>query len=105
MTFVRRNFPDANAAEYSNSGRTECDAVYNATGLIYDPTLQTCMFDDSWPIDLEDRRRLRDASEGECEPEVTVKMAEMSRKMDEMAGRMEEMMGMMQSMHTALEKK
>ena len=105
MAFVRRNFPDANAAEYSNHGRTECDAVYNATGLIYDPTLQTCLFDDSWPIDSEGRRRLRDASGGECGAEVTVKMAEMSRKMDDMAGRMGEMMGLMQSMQTALEKK
>ena len=45
-------------------GRAWCNAVYNATGLIYEPTLQTCLFDDSWPADSQGRRRL-DA--GECE--------------------------------------
>jgi hypothetical protein len=58
VTLVRQNFPDANAAEYSNTGHAECDAVYNATGLIYDPTLQTCLFDDSWPASSQDRCQL-----------------------------------------------
>ena len=58
MTIVRRDFPTANAAEFSNVGRTECDAVYNATGMIHEPTLQTCLFDDSWPTDSQDHRRL-----------------------------------------------
>lgn len=63
---MRQNFPDANAAQYSNTGRAECDAVYNASGIIYDPALQTCLFDDIWPMGSQDRRRL-EASMVECE--------------------------------------
>ena len=34
VTLVRKNFPDANAAEFSNTGLVWCNAVYNASGLI-----------------------------------------------------------------------
>jgi hypothetical protein len=72
VTLVRQNFPDANAATYSNTGRAECDAVYSATGLIYDPTLQTCLFDDSWPAGTQGRRRLGAVGmPGECEANVS----------------------------------
>ena len=70
MALVRKNFPDANAAEFSNTGRVWCNAVYNASGLIYEPTLQTCLFDDSWPADSGDRRRLGASAvtaDSECE--------------------------------------
>lgn len=70
MTLVRKNFPAANAAEFSNTGRVWCNAVYNATGLIYEPTLQTCLFDDSWPAGSGDRRRLG-ASDDECDTDIS----------------------------------
>jgi hypothetical protein len=75
VTLVRQHFPDANAAKYSNIGRAECDAVYNATGLIYDPTMQTCLFDDSWRASTHGRRRL-DASgvPGECEANISISL-------------------------------
>ena len=44
-------------------GRAWCNAVYNATGLIYEPTMQTCLFDDSWP-GSQGHRQL---GTGECE--------------------------------------
>jgi hypothetical protein len=44
-----------------------CNAVYNATGLIYQPAVQACLFDDSWPGG-QGRRRL---GTGECEAPVT----------------------------------
>jgi hypothetical protein len=63
MTLVRKNFPAANAAEFSNTGRAWCRAVYNATGLVYDPSLQTCLFDDSRSAgSKQDRRRLGTSS-------------------------------------------
>jgi hypothetical protein len=34
-----------NAAVYSNVGREECWAVFEAAGVIYDPVLQTCVFE------------------------------------------------------------
>jgi hypothetical protein len=67
VALVRKKFPDANAAEFSNTGRVWCNAVYNASGLIYEPTLQTCLFDDSWPPGSQDRRRLGASGEGVCE--------------------------------------
>jgi hypothetical protein len=30
VSLVRKNFLDANAAEFSNRGKVWCDAVYNA---------------------------------------------------------------------------
>ena len=81
---MRKNFPDAAGAEFSNTGDVWCDAVGNAcasppvrylhqqnrimaivartthsltplrllpcdrSGIIFDPTVQTCLFDDSW---------------------------------------------------------
>jgi hypothetical protein len=44
QSLVRRNYPEANAAEYSNIGGVWCKAVFNATGVIYDPEVQTCIF-------------------------------------------------------------
>ena len=67
VALVRKTFPDANAAEFSNTGLVWCNAVYNASGLIYEPTLQTCLFDDSWPAGSQDRRRLESLGEGVCE--------------------------------------
>ena len=31
---------------YSNVGREECWAVFEVAGVIYDPVLQTCMFEE-----------------------------------------------------------
>ena len=45
QSLVRRNHPEANAAEYSTGG-VWCKAVFNATGVIYDPEVQTCIFSD-----------------------------------------------------------
>ena len=67
VALVRKNFPDANAAEFSNTGLVWCNAVYNASGLVYEPTVQTCLFDDSWPAGSQDRRRLEPLGEGVCE--------------------------------------
>jgi hypothetical protein len=41
---VHRDYETANAAVYSNVGREECWAVFEAAGMIYDPVLQTCLF-------------------------------------------------------------
>ena len=69
---MQKNFPDANAAEFSNTGRVWCNAVYDAKGLVYDPTLQTCLFDDNWSTKSQQlgRRRLG-ASAGECEANIS----------------------------------
>ena len=48
VTVVRKMFPDANAAELSNTGEVWCDAVFKVTGVIYKPLKQVCIFDDSW---------------------------------------------------------
>jgi hypothetical protein len=42
---VHRDYGEANAAVYSNIGRCECWAVMEAVGVIYDPVLQTCIFE------------------------------------------------------------
>jgi hypothetical protein len=42
---VHRDYEIANAAVYSNVGREECWAVFEAAGVIYDPVLQTCVFE------------------------------------------------------------
>jgi hypothetical protein len=42
---VHRDYTSANAAVYSNVGREECWAVFQAAGVIYDPVLQTCIFE------------------------------------------------------------
>jgi hypothetical protein len=42
---VHRDYEAANAAVYSNVGREECWAVFKAAGVIYDPALQTCVFE------------------------------------------------------------
>jgi hypothetical protein len=42
---VHRDYEEANAAVYSNIGRCECWAVMEAVGVIYDPVLQTCIFE------------------------------------------------------------
>ena len=42
---VHRDYEAANAAVYSNVGREECWAVFEAAGVIYDPVLQTCVFE------------------------------------------------------------
>lgn len=42
---VHRDYEVANAAMYSNVGREECWAVFEAVGVIYDPMLQTCVFE------------------------------------------------------------
>ena len=35
------------AAEFSNDGTHECYAIYEASGVVYDPKWQTCLFDDA----------------------------------------------------------
>ena len=48
MTPGKRPFArgqDVNAAVYSNVGRKECWAVFDAVGMVYDPMLQTCVFE------------------------------------------------------------
>ena len=42
---VHRDYEAANAAVYSNVGREECWAVFDVAGMIYDPMLQTCVFE------------------------------------------------------------
>ena len=42
---VHRDYEAANAAVYSNVGREECWAAFEVVGVIYDPVLQTCVFD------------------------------------------------------------
>eukprot|EP01046_Picozoa_sp_COSAG06_P007568 COSAG06_NODE_371_length_16707_cov_57.805576_12_plen_279_part_00 len=42
---VHRDYETANAAVYSNVRREECWAVFEAAGVIYDPVLQTCVFE------------------------------------------------------------
>ena len=42
---VHRDHEAANAAVYSNVGREECWAVFEVAGVIYDPMLQTCVFE------------------------------------------------------------
>ena len=43
---VHGDYEAANAAVYSNIGREECWAVFGAAGVIYDPVLQTCVFEE-----------------------------------------------------------
>ena len=42
---VHRDYREATAAEYSNTGGEWCFAVFEATGVIFDPTVQTCVFE------------------------------------------------------------
>lgn len=82
MTIVRRDFPAANAAEFSNTGRTDCEAVYNATGMIYNPTLQTCLFDDSWQPSTQGRRRLGASAEvgAACASDIARELGQLQEK-------------------------
>ena len=43
---VQRDHETAAAAEYSNTGHGWCNAVFEAAGVIYDPMLQTCVFEE-----------------------------------------------------------
>jgi hypothetical protein len=67
---VRRNHPEATAAEYSNPGGVWCKAVFDATGVIYDPGVQTCMFSEI-PDDIE-----RQAREGRMDAAAVVMAAD-----------------------------
>jgi hypothetical protein len=42
---VQRDYETAAAAEYSNTGHGWCNAVFEAAGVIYDPEVQTCVFE------------------------------------------------------------
>ena len=42
---VQRDYETAVAAEYSNTGHGWCNAVFEAAGVIYDPEVQTCLFE------------------------------------------------------------
>ena len=44
-TLVHRDHREATAAEYSNVGGEWCFAVFEATGVIFDPMIQTCVFE------------------------------------------------------------
>jgi hypothetical protein len=41
----KRDYETAAAAEYSNTGHGWCNAVFEAAGVIYDPEVQTCVFE------------------------------------------------------------
>jgi hypothetical protein len=70
QSLVRRNHPEANAAEYSNTGGVWCKAVFNATGVIYDPQVQTCIFSEI-PEDIQ-----RKALEGGMDAAAVVMAAD-----------------------------
>ena len=42
---VQRDHRTATAAEFSNAGLGWCNAVFEAVGVIYDPEVQTCLFE------------------------------------------------------------
>ena len=45
-TIVRRDYVTAYAVEYDNLGGDACSAILSeVAGVIYDPTMQTCIFD------------------------------------------------------------
>jgi hypothetical protein len=44
VALVRTMFPDANAAAFSNMGKGWCEAIFNAQGVVYEHTVQTCIF-------------------------------------------------------------
>jgi hypothetical protein len=67
---VHRNHQEANAAEYSNTGGVWCKAIFNATGVIYDPEVQTCIFSEI-PEDIE-----RQALEGGMDAAAVVMAAD-----------------------------
>ena len=46
ISLVRKHYPDANGAEFSNIGGGWCNAVFGAVGVIFDPSVQTCIFED-----------------------------------------------------------
>jgi hypothetical protein len=45
ISLVHQHFPDANGAEFSNIGGGWCNAVFGAVGVVYDPAVQTCLFE------------------------------------------------------------
>jgi hypothetical protein len=44
VALVRMTFPNANAAAFSNMGQGWCEAVFNAQGVVYEHSVQTCIF-------------------------------------------------------------
>ena len=47
ISLVRRMYPMANGAEYSNEGHVWCNAVFDARGVICGQPVQSCLFEDS----------------------------------------------------------
>ena len=45
VVVVHRDYEAAKAAGYSNIGREQCWAVFEVAGVLYDPVVQTCVFD------------------------------------------------------------
>jgi hypothetical protein len=50
--------------------------------MIYNPTLQTCLFDDSWPAGLQDRRRLGAPADSgaACAEDISKDFGQLQRK-------------------------
>ena len=44
VALVRTNFPDANAAAFSNMGEGWCEAVFGAEGVVHEHAVQSCLF-------------------------------------------------------------
>ena len=64
--------------------------------MIYDPMIQTCLFDESWAA--AGRRRLGSAvAPGECDTDVTAKLEQL--KMSQ-SGELEQLEARMQSAHS-----
>ena len=97
VTLVHTHFPGANAAEYSNLGDTVCDAVFNASGVIFDATVQTCIFIADEDEDPARRRRLaHDNYGGGCSSEVGGLKQEVAEMKDEMQRRHTEVTALLQ---------
>lgn len=47
VSLVRRLHPKANGAVFSNVGGVWCQAVFNASGVVFEPAVQSCLFDES----------------------------------------------------------
>jgi len=81
LSLVSLHFPDADGAQYSNVGKTECFAVYNASGVVYDYAVQTCMFA---PQQAQQQgRRLRTTAGEEGDVVGQSEVQEMRRELQE----------------------
>jgi hypothetical protein len=80
------------------------------SGLIFDPLVQTCIFDDSWPVQ-DARRRLRSAEFGsnrqECSVEIMEELQQLkatrAEDMNSLKTEMAELKAMLRALSTAKE--